>query len=463
MTKRSERSRWQGFWVFCLALALVVLVATAFTLEKLNTYLVDMEKKALAEAAARPELVLDAYTSQLDSAYVMARLDSLYAMVDSRVQSREDCQAILENILAEGLGYRLDLPKKDSERYLIYTNALEDGKHRQVGEFTITVQGQDSYGNNLWGLESEWFNMDYLLRPGFSLTVPSDLTVLVNGKPLDESCVTQSGIPYESLENFPADVALPTKTTYTLGITLGDVALALQDAHGNTLPINTATDWSASVEALLQPGFAITVPSDHTVWVNGQQLGEEAIAKKDVPFEGLEHLSQLAQLPTKTIYTLGSTLGPVAVEIRDPQGKVVTIDENTDWNRFIDNCPEDVRTQATQLTDRFLKDYIRFTSTSQNIMDHYYTVIGYMVPKGDLAKRMQLALDGLQWVDPYEDELVALDYNHILLLSDGRLLCDATYTVNMISRKGELEETVNTMFLYRNIDGQWKLEELLPY
>lgn len=379
MAKMKKKNRWMGFWVFALVLALAFLVLTVVLMNKFSDYLQRMDDKNVARENARSELAVDAYMAKLDGEYVADRLEDLYAQADGWLQNEKEFRALVKSELADGIGCKLSFSSADKRTYVLYSKrAEEDGRHRQIGEFTIEPNGVPSYGYAPWGVTGEHFDMSYLLTPGFEVMVPADYTVWVNGKVLTPDYQVQTGIPYEALQ--PASTLTPA------------------------LP-----------------------------------------------------------LPTKVVYRTNYSLGPVTAEIRDPQDNAVTIDDSTDWNQFLRNCTPEQEADIQAFTEEFMRQYVRFNSTRVNCDENCRKVVSYMVPKGQLADRMWKMLDGLHWTDDKEDKFRGIEYNHIVALSDGRFICDVTYTVYVIASIDSAEETTHCQLVLLPVDGELKVESMVNY
>lgn len=379
MNNTKKKSRWLGFWIFCLILALAFLAATVFLMNKFSGYLEQMDAKNTARENAQPELAIDAYLAGLDGDYVADRLDALYAQVDTNVQNEEVLHALVNAELADGIGYKLTFTSADKRTYALYSKKpTGDGKFRQIGEFSIAPNGEPQYGYAPWGMAEEYFNMDYLLTPGTTITVPSNYSVWVGGVRLSEDYLVETGIEYPALNP-------------------------------------------------------------------------------------LKSLTPALSLPTKVVYRTNFSLGEVSVEIRDPQNNPVTIDENTDWNRFLHNCTPEQEAEIQALMDEFMAHYIRFNSTRVNCDENCRKVVTYMVPGGQLSERMYRMLDGLHWADAHEDQILSMTYNHIIALSDGRYVCDITYVVNVIGTRDSVEETTYSQIVLVPVKGQLKVESIVNY
>lgn len=374
--KTRKKSRWLGFWAFCLLFALLFGIGLIYGLDWLSGQLVLMEEKNTAKENARPELALDAYLARLDADYVADRLlDELYAQVDSRLQTREEARGAVLDALKDGIGYQVRFTSGEKQTYTLYSKTTIDGKFPQIGSFTIAPTGEAVHGFSPWGFVEDSFNMDFLLGNSVQITVPQDCTVWWGSKCLPSDCITESGIGYETLAKFPKDLPLPTKTTYAAGPVLGQITL----------------------------------------------------------------------------------------EVRDEAGSPVTIDENTDWNRFIHNCSASQESQLKGLIQSFLKDYVLYTSSCENIGGHYSQVITHMVSGGELAKRMRLAQDGLQWVSPEPDRLKDIQYHHLIDLGEGRFICDVSYEVTTLGQQEGVRLITPVQLIYTTVKGELKLENMIFY
>ena len=68
MANKQHKSRWKGFWVISLLLALAFLILIAVVMGKFSDYLQNMDDKNAARENARSELAVDAYMAKIDGA-----------------------------------------------------------------------------------------------------------------------------------------------------------------------------------------------------------------------------------------------------------------------------------------------------------------------------------------------------------------------------------------------------------
>lgn len=369
MDKKSKA--WQIFWVCCLTFALIFVVGLIFGMQKLWTAMEENEAKVQAYAQTRSYLARDAYMEKVSPEYAADRLTELYAQVDGSVQTEAEARKVVLDSLSE----KITCAKRvadSTETRLVYT--LKCGE-RSIGRFVLEPRGEAVYGYTPWAVTEEQFNLDGLLTEPFTVIAPQDYSVYVGGKLLDESHITERGIPYPEFAEF-------------------------QD----TYPV-----------------------------------------------------------PTKVCYTVGPLLGEAQVTILTPDGQTVAEGVDADWSAYLDNCTGEQEAQVKDFTAEFLRRYVRFTTTSQNLNANYRDILEYIVPGTTLAKRMKQALDGLGWVHGAPDTLVSHRVNTIVRLSDGRYFCDVSYEMD-VKRPGGTERIENHMrLILQPTDAGLKAEAMTQY
>ena len=82
-------------------------------------------------------------------------------------------------------------------------------------------------------------------------------------------------------------------------------------------------------------------------------------------------------------------------------------------------------------------------------------MIKYLVPNGELAKRLYTAIDGLQYAQSWGDTIKEITINRMVDLGENRYLCDVTYMVDNYSKSG-LTTTENNLKLFI-VDGDYGL------
>lgn len=211
-------------------------------------------------------------------------------------------------------------------------------------------------------------------------------------------------------------------------------------------PVSESFDFS---HLLWTDTVSITVPADHTVSVNGVELGSEYIVEENIRYEEVAEYYDDYDLPTKVTYEAGNFLGgPLEMTVTDPEGNPVTFDENTDWSQYYLNCSAEETEKLDAFVADFVERYVDFTGSNKNTRYAYFNkVIECVVPGSDLATRLQAAIDGLQFGQSQGDEVVSLVTHLQLRIEEGRYMCDVTYEVDTTGKEGVVRTTTNAKFI----------------
>ena len=178
--------------------------------------------------ASRPETAVKAYTSGVTTENIIAGAEEMLGQLDGDLQSREQQERIIQASLDGQITAARISTESTAERQVY---ALSCGE-QVIGEIAITAGAEDRYGFRPWQVTEEYFDFSHLIGEPVSVTVPEDFCVSVNGFQLEERYITETGIPYDVLEEFYDGQALPTMVTYTADGFLGQISLNVMDAAG---------------------------------------------------------------------------------------------------------------------------------------------------------------------------------------------------------------------------------------
>lgn len=220
---------------FLLAYAVVILIGIGFGLDYLKNYLHGYE-------LSLPYNATDAYMEALTTEHICRQASSILNEIDSSVQTDEEALAIMKAALNEPVTFYKRV-KECTDTKLVYM--LRSGK-QTIGAFEMEQTEADEQGFTHWVITKESFDLSFLLKDGFTLTVPHDAAVTVNGRTLSAENVVETGIRYASIEDFYDDYTLPTMTTYQVGTHLGDLSVEVTDANGK--PIDPDADQSVFLD-----------------------------------------------------------------------------------------------------------------------------------------------------------------------------------------------------------------------
>ena len=208
----------------------------------------------------------------------------------------------------------------------------------------------------------------------------------------------------------------------------------------------------------------VTVPEGYTVLVNGKTLGSSHIQEKDIPFDLLKDYYDSYDLPGMVTYESGAVLGEPEVTFQNDRGETITQEQATDQAAYLNSCTASEITKLDDIVKKFVKSYVDFSSRNGgDSYDNYDAMERYMVPDGELAKRMYEAIAGLSWVSDRGAKINSLTINHRIPLSDGRYLCDVTYVVDTKNFSGQIQTTSHVQLIVREMSVGMRVEAMQAY
>lgn len=205
---------------------------------------------------SRPINSVKAYVAQVTAEDMYEGSQALLDQIDSNIQSREEACQLIQDSVTQELSYAKK-SGESSDDCQVYV--LRSGK-QVIGEFSITAGEKDRFGFRSWTVSEESFDFSHLLSDAVSITVPSDFSVSLNGCKLDDSYITESGIPYDALEAFYDDYTLPTMVTYTADSFLGNLSFQVLDRNGQPVEITDETDRNTLLPACSEQEIARLKP-----------------------------------------------------------------------------------------------------------------------------------------------------------------------------------------------------------
>ena len=272
-----------------------------------------------------------------------------------------------------------------------------------------------------WGLTEFWSFIDAyeLSRPKNAITPYVEQLTKEQIAAGDKELFTQIDQNIQSQEAMEAFIAnsLTQDITYALNVAessdsqmvymllhggkaIGKVNLKMEAADKYGFTPWKVTGASYDFSYLIGSKATITVPHDFTVYANGTALDASYITEDNIQYAELKSYYKDYQPPYMVTYTVDPILGDIQLTTKDRDGNDVTVDENTDLTVYMNNCTDAQQKAVDGLLNPFLKSYVNFTSNyggKENTKNNYKDLLEYLVPNGDMAKRMYQALDGMSW------------------------------------------------------------------
>lgn len=181
-----------------------------------------------------PYHTTDTYLEELTIDHICSKADDILDQIDTSVQTSEEALAQMKQALSDPITFYKSIRVSTDDK-LVYI--LRCG-NKTIGSFEIEPTPEGSQSSNAWIVTKESFDLSFLLQEGFSVTVPHDAVVTVNGKTLTEESITATDIPYESIKDFYSSYDLPTMTTYTVGSYIGQLETVVTDPLGQPLDLS---------------------------------------------------------------------------------------------------------------------------------------------------------------------------------------------------------------------------------
>lgn len=215
--------------------------------------------------------------------------------------------------------------------------------------------------------------------------------------------------------------------------------------------------------------IGVTVPAGYGVYVNGVKLDESYITQRETrefavlkEFYGGSYEMPIWELLT---YTAGPFLNAeFEIEVYDSTGRPFTMDENFDENTLIALTDAGKLDKLDAFLDEFIDIYVVFAGCANDArFQNYKRVIQYVVPGSNLARRMEEALDGMQFAQSQGDEVADIQVHHYIQLPDGKYLCDVTYKVNTLGHEGVVQTTTNVKMIIVESGDKLLVESMIGY
>ena len=194
----------------------------------------------------------------------------------------------------------------------------------------------------------------------------------------------------------------------------------------------------------LYNSLEITIPNTYTVLINGVQLDDSYIVERDIHYDVYEnYYYDLPMLPTKVTYRYDNAIGEVQAQILDEEGNPFTIDEKRGDIQFIKPVDEWTQQRLMALMEPFTEKYLIFRSGATDSMTALNNLKPYIVPRSDIDKPAQNALDSLSWAHTSSFKMVDYAFNGVLPLANNCYVCSVIATTQTYTYgKGEVTDVM---------------------
>ena len=221
---------------------------------------------------------------------------------------------------------------------------------------------------------------------------------------------------------------------------------------------------SFDLSCLLGDAATVTVDSTMQVYA-GDVLLDESYVTQTVKYAALEDYYDLYSLPCKLTYSAGPIFGQLQLRITDADGNPVDLSQESDSGHCLNNCSPQVHQELDSYIRDFIDRYTRYlTSRLDNRQENYSNLSPLLLRGSDLYTRVNKAFDGLQYGQSKSDTITDFVTHSLVMLEDGKYLCDVTYEVDTLGRDGSLHHSVNNAYIFLvRTDSGLKAERLVSY
>lgn len=241
--KKKNKKQRRSFFPLGMAIyAVLFLGLAAFGLHMFWGYMEAFE-------ASRDYHAIDGYMAQLTKEHVVDACGDILDLVDTNIQSEEECRQSLLDAISGDITYARKASESTENKQVF---VLRCGK-QVIGQFSVVTTQEDKYGFAPWTFGEESFDLSYLMgTETVSVTVPEGYSVYVNGVELDESyIVNEERREFALLEDFYGAYDLPELVlqTYEAGPFL-NAALTMEafDPQGNPFIMDESFDENCLIE-----------------------------------------------------------------------------------------------------------------------------------------------------------------------------------------------------------------------
>ena len=224
-----KKKRRFSYPIVLLVYILLVLGVAVFFLTKLWAFAVEYE-------LSRPTNTMDAYVQELNVNLWNDQVAQTIAEMPHEMQSDEDCEAAVKELLSEGVRYVRTASggNKNAINYALRCGDSVIGKVQLVEDSSKTSK----FGMLPWVVADTEFDFNGLYT-SVEVTVPSSYSVVLNGHTLGSEYIIEDDIHFAILEDYYATYSnLPVKVTYRFDRIIGKLTPVIYDSNGNEVQID---------------------------------------------------------------------------------------------------------------------------------------------------------------------------------------------------------------------------------
>jgi len=302
------------------------------------------------------------------------------------------------------------------------------------GEPTITCSQQDDACALVKEAQDYYFLYPNSALHTYSVTAPDGCTVLLNGKVVDESYVTDERILYTYADIEKDALELPAAVRYTIPGLFAEPQVTVTGDHSN-LPVQYDAEnhmYTVQYPEEWKYSCVITVPKGSTVTMRGVDCTPYQIQVPEGPI--VELYAELGAPSAWDQYRIdGLYLMPDAIEVTY-DGNLhagVYAAEGKEYT-YTAEYPNTFREDIKELALNFSKAYFQYTSQGyNNLQNHMQNVLQYTAQNSDAAIQIASAQIGLKYVTPATSTVYnVLEVQKVAEIAPGAYVCSVEFDID---------------------------------
>ena len=228
--------------------------------------------------------------------------------------------------------------------------------------------------------------------------------------------------------------------------------------------------WKLSSEEFLLKSLGaateIKVPSDYSVYLDGEKLDSSYISEENIEYELFEGFYEAGySLPYLCSYSTGLLSGSHELSVKDSKGNLVPEDCLTEAC-YLDNCTQAEKEGITAFVNEYIPAYVQFTSNSNRSTDlNYYYVIQYVLSGSVLEDRLRDAKKSNGFNMSNGDEVTSIDCLEFYNLDGKNYIVNIEFCYETTGLHKEITSNVNRLKLMLRLSstGAYQAEYMVQY
>ena len=434
MAEKKKRDGWGLFLLFWTMLLLLLgFLACVFFYKYASIY-----------EQTRPEKAMDDILASMSE----KELHDALAESAGGVSEYEDARTLFENffdhsVQGKKISFRRDMSRSDASQtvFFLYAGPARLGEVRLVPDENSPNYG---FGRTDWRLDSisAASLTDNLAAITVQIDAPDGMDVRINGVPLREEQIIDPSVPLTELT--PLEARMDTRirmVRYEISPLYGEITVT--DGAGNEVAPSGAVE-NGRVSYVVKPettySFRIEAPEGIVVTVNGAELGEEEIAKRDRNmFRGLDERMTDSGYETLLyaadgLYTVpdihaayeGRELSPVVGE----DGKIY----------FFYPDGEDITQLMRNAAEGFFDAYMSYANYKYNGAA-LNNLLEHILPGTELDSYARNSYDAMIWASATEVKYDELSFDNFRRVGSNCFTCTILYKADFTAKSWYTQNT----------------------